>query len=183
MNLNLNIVPDDPYLVLIALNPTEESLKNKAIFSRDESFWNLLREAGLIKDVSHVPLSKRAIEVFGKQKHSEKRIGFADLLPLIYETDSNKVKVPKGCAKKLFNEVPNIAKAQKIGLMGEKVVKAFARDFAREYGLKSWSKLEVVGKIRQFDSIGKIGDTEIFAMPFPVNSNIPNKHEFYKKLR
>lgn len=177
--MNLNIVPEDPYLVLIALNPTEESLKNKAIFSRDESFWNLLREAGLINDVSIVPLSKRAIEVFGKQKHSEKRIGFADLLPLIYETDSNKVNVPKGSAIKLLNEVPNITKAQKIGLMGEKVVKAFASDF----GLKSWSKLEVIGKIRQFDSIGKIGNTEIYAMPFPVNNNIPNKHKFYKKLK
>ena len=61
--INLNIVPEDPYLVLIALNPTEESLRNNAVFSRDEGFWNLLRDAGLIDDVSHLPLSDRAIIV------------------------------------------------------------------------------------------------------------------------
>ena len=177
--INLNIVPEDPYLVLIALNPTEESLRNNAVFSRDEGFWNLLRDAGLINDVKNVPLSKRAKEVFGEQKHSAQKIGFADLLPLTFETDSTKVNAPKGSAIKLFNEVPNIVKAQKIGLMGEKVVNAFARDF----GLKSWSKLEVIKGLSQFGKIGDIGKIEIYGMPFPINNNIAEKHLFYKMLQ
>jgi hypothetical protein len=177
--INLNIVPEDPFLVLIALNPTEEALKNNAVFSRDESFWNLLRDAGLINDVKNVPLSKRAKEVFGEQKHSAKKIGFADLLPLIFETDSSKVKVPKGAAIQLLKDVPNINKAHKIGLMGQKVVDAFAKDF----GLKRWSKLEVINHVRQFGKIGDIGKIEIYAMPFPINNNIAEKYKIYRMLK
>jgi hypothetical protein len=178
MSKNLNIVPDDPYLVLIALNPTEEALRNNAVFSRDESFWNLLRDANLTEDISHLPLSIRATEVFKNQKYSKRRIGFADLLPLISETDSKKVKPEKGSAIKLLEEVPNICKAKKIGLLGQKVVDAFAKD----YKLKKWSKIEVMAGERQFGKIGVIGQIEVFAMPFPVNNNIANKHTFYKLL-
>jgi len=176
---NLNIVPNDPFLVLIALNPTEEAIQNKAVFSRDEGFWNLLREAELIDDVSHLPLSERAIEVFSEQKkYSKKKIGFADLLPLIHETDSKKVKPEKGSAIKLLEDVPNICKAKKIGLLGQKVVDAFAED----YKLTKWSKIEVIAGEKQFGKIGLIGQIEIFAMPFPVNNKIANKHNFYKLL-
>jgi hypothetical protein len=174
---NLNIVPEDPYLVLIALNPTEEALKNNAVFSRDGGFWNLLRDAGLIDDVRDVLLSKRATEVFLEQKHSTKSIGFADLLPLVYETDSKKVKPEKGSAIKLLKEVPNICKAKKIGLLGQKVVDAFAKD----YDLKKWAELKQNGKT-QFGKIGDIGNIEIYAMPFPINNNIAEKHKFYKML-
>lgn len=174
----LNIVPEDPYLVLIALNPTEEALENNAVFSRDEGFWNLLRDAGLIDDVSGVPLSERATKVFGEQKYSIKKIGFADLLPLVYETDSKKVKPEKGSAVKLLEEVPSIYKAKKIGLLGKKVVDAFAKD----YDLKKWPKLKKDGKTR-FGKIGKIGNIEVYAMPFPVNNNISEKHNIYKLLK
>ncbi len=178
MSKNLNIVPEDPYVVLIALNPTEEAIKNNAVFSRDKGFWNLLRQADLIHDVSKLLLTDRAIEVFKNQKYSDKKIGFADLLPLVVETDSQKVKPQKGSAKQLLEEVPSISKARKIGLLGQKVVDAFATDF----NLTKWSELAVIQGQRQFGKIGTIGDIEIFALPFPVNNNIPNKHIFYKLL-
>jgi hypothetical protein len=88
---NLNLVPGDPYLVLIVLNPTEEAHENNPVFSRDEGFWNLLRDAGFVYDVSEVPLSKRATEVFCEQKHSPKKTGFADLLLFVYDKDSAQV--------------------------------------------------------------------------------------------
>jgi len=59
--------------------------------------------------------------------------------------------------------------------------------FARDFNLKKWKDLEVIneGK-RQFGIIGKIiienNTKEIFAMPFPINNNIENKHQFYSKL-
>jgi hypothetical protein len=177
---NLNIVPEDPYLVLIALNPTEEALENNAVFSRDEGFWNLLRDAGLIYDVSEVPLSKRATEVFCEQKHSTKKIGFADLLPLVYETDSKKVKPEKGSAIKLLKEVSSICKAKKIGLLGQKVVDAFANDYCK---LTKWKDIKVINGERQFGKIGNIDNIEIYAMPFPVNNKIPQKHHIYKMLQ
>lgn len=45
----LNIVPENPELVLIALNPTEEAIANNSVFSRDEAFWNLLIQANILK--------------------------------------------------------------------------------------------------------------------------------------
>ncbi len=177
--INLNIVPEDPYLVLIALNPTEESLRNNAVFSRDEGFWNLLRDAELIDDVNHLPLSDRAIEVFGKSNYCKKKIGFADLLPLVYETDSKKVKPEIGSAIKLLKKVPSICKAKKIGLLGQKVVDAFVNDYPQ---LKKWKDLKLINGERQFGKIGDILNIEIYAMPFPVNNKIPQKHNFYKML-
>ena len=99
-------------------------------------------------------------------------------MPLIYETDSKKVKPEIGSASQLLKEVPSICKAKKIGLLGQKVVDAFAKDF----GLKSWSKLKVINGLRQFGKIGDIANIEIYAMPFPVNNKIPQKHNYYKML-
>jgi hypothetical protein len=180
----LNIIPDNPYLVLVALNPTEEAISNGAVFSRDNGFWNLLVSANIIKkSIYSVQLKDRAKAVFLEQKHSEFNIGFADLLPLESEKDSKKIKVKKGDAQSLFDSTPQLKKAKRIALLGQKVVDSFARDF----NLKKWKDLEVIneGK-RQFGIIGKIiienNTIEIFAMPFPINNNIENKHQFYSKL-
>lgn len=186
MNQTLNIIPEDPYLVFIALNPTEEAIKNKAVFSRDEGFWNVLINAGIIKNtIQQLELKERAKAIFFKKSHihTEFALGFADLLPLIKETDSKKVKVHFNAAKELFDSSPNLRHAKRIALLGQKVVDSFAK----EYDLIKWNKIETGadGK-KQFGFIGKITidnkNIEVYAMPFPVNNSIANKHEFYKKL-
>jgi len=184
MEKTLNIIPENPELVFIALNPTKEAIVNGAVFSTSKGFWNLLKNAQIInKTIDEVELKYRAKEVFLCQKHSEIPLGFADLLPLIDETDSKKVKVHFGVARKLINSSPNLKHAKRIALLGQKVVDSFAN----EYGLTKWDKIQKDedGK-KQFGFIGEItnekNNIRVYAMPFPVNNSIANKHKFYKKL-
>ncbi|MFM8319134.1 MAG: hypothetical protein ACKOAV_12300 [Bacteroidota bacterium] len=61
MKKTLSIIPENPELVFIALNPTEEALNNKAVFSRDNAFWNLLEKAGILENsILKVNLKDRA---------------------------------------------------------------------------------------------------------------------------
>jgi len=184
MKKTLSIIPENPELVFIALNPTEEALNNKAVFSRDNAFWNLLEKAGILENsILKVDLKDRAKEAFLDQKHSKKKFGFADLLPQVYETDSNKVKIPKDAVSHLLTTTPHLKETKKIALMGQKVVDAFARNFE---GIKKWKNIPVIGSKRQFGCIGSIifdgNEIELFAMPFPVNNNVKNKHEYYASL-
>lgn len=180
--LCLNIIPEKADLVLIALNPTEEAIKNKAVFSTNEAFWNLLQRAGLIEEVSHLPLAKRAVEVFELNNFSSYKLGFADLLPFVKEKNSNKVKVHENAAKELV-DVLEIKEVKKIALLGQKVVDSFAREYE---GIKSWSQIEIVNGLRQFGKIGeislKMNTIEVFAVPFPVNNSIKDKYIYYENL-
>jgi hypothetical protein len=110
-------------------------------------------------------------------------LGFADLLPYTIETDSKKVKVTLGSAEELFKICPNLKSAKRIGLMGQKVVNAFVKDFDH---LKKWK----VQKFSSEDHFGKMGEIyidgnwiEIYAMPFPVNNSIRDKHHIYRRLK
>jgi hypothetical protein len=184
MEKTLSIIPENPYLVFIALNPTEEALNNKAVFSRDNAYWNLLEKAGILEmSILKVDLKDRAKEAFFEQKHSKKKLGFADLLPQVSETDSNKVKIPKDAVNDLLKTTPHLKDTEKIALMGQKVVDAFARNFK---GIKKWKNIPVIDGKRQFGCIGSINfdgsEIELFAMPFPVNNNVKNKHEYYASL-
>lgn len=189
MKATLDIVPTNCNVVFIGLNPTLEAIEKRAVFSRDEAFWNVLLKAGLLNEsLKGVPVKERAFEVFEKGNHSVLRVGFADLLPLESCTNSKNVKVPKDAAVRLFqsgdqNEIPNLKYTKKIALLGQKVVNAFAKDFN---SLKKWEDLEVIDGVKQFGSIGIIevggNKIEVFAFPFPVNTSIPNKHEIYKKI-
>ena len=130
-----------------------------------------------------VDLKNRAKEAFLEQKHSKKKFGFADLLPKVSETDSNKVKIPKDAVNDLLKTTPHLKDTKKIALMGQKVVDAFARNFE---GIKKWKNIPVIDGKRQFGCIGSIifdgRKIELFAMPFPVNNNVKNKHEYYASL-
>ncbi len=184
MEKTLSIIPENPDLVFIALNPTEEALNNKAVFSRDNAYWNLLEKAGILEmSILKVDLKDRAKEAFLEQKHSKKKFGFADLLPKVSETDSNKVKIPKDAVNDLLKTTPHLKDTKKIALMGQKVVDAFARNFV---GIKKWKNIPVIDGKRQFGCIGSIifdgRKIELFAMPFPVNNNVKNKHECYASL-
>ena len=179
----LNIVPENPELVLIALNPTEEAIANNSIFSRDEAFWNLLILAGILKvEVKEIDLKKRAERVFQFQECTNIRVGFADLLPLETEKKSNNVKIPKEAAKSLLNDCVNLQNTKKIALLGEKVVNAFAKEF----NLNNWDDMKKKGSQNRFGKIGELiinnNTIKIFAMPFTINNSIKDKHEYYKKL-
>jgi hypothetical protein len=179
----LNIVPENPELVLIALNPTEEAIANNSVFSRDEAFWNLLIQANILKvDVKNIDLKCRAKRVFQFQESTNIRLGFADLLPLEIEKKSNNVKIPKDAAISLLNSCENLQKTKKIALLGEKVVNAFAKEF----NLINWDDMKKKGSQNRFSEIGEItinnNKIKIFAMPFPINNSIKDKHEYYKKL-
>jgi len=193
MSKTLNIIPENPFLVIIGLNPTEEAIANKAVFSRDNAFWNILTKAGLIKDVSvsgvklcDVPLKDRAIEVFEKQnfKLNGYTAGFADLLPLVSEKFSKKVNIPLGSTIDLFKSSPNLQNAKKIVLMGQKVVDGFAQDYK---SLKKWRDMPLNSNgSKSYGHIGNIvvnGNViQVYAMPFPVNNNIKNKHIIYNSV-
>jgi hypothetical protein len=183
INKTLSIIPKSPDLVLVALNPTEEAIRNQSVFSRDNGFWNVLIKSCLIKsDVIEIPLKERAKEVFLLQKSCNVKLGFADLLPFVTETDSKKVIVAKGTAIDFLINTPNIRDSRKIALLGKKVADAFVRDFPN---LLSWEAI----KIDSNDKYGKIGTItiesnciEVFAMPFPINNSIPEKYKIYKRL-
>ena len=184
MKNTLNIIPEEPDLVFIALNPTKEAIANKAVFSKNEAFWNLLVNANIIyPDIKKENLINRAKAVFsGKKIYSNVKLGFADLLPLVSETDSKKVKVEKGSAKKILETMENLKDAKRIALLGQKVVDSFAKD----YNLKKWKEIEMSNGVKDFGIIGKIeidsNTIEVYAMPFPVNNSIANKHKYYSIL-
>jgi len=179
----LNIIPYRADIVLVALNPTEEAINNGAVFSRDSAFWNLLHKAKIINDVSHIPLPQRAIEVFKKQKYSNLTLGFADLLPLLIETDSRNVTVEAGTANHLIKRHLKRNRVKKIALMGQKVVDGFNQDFPH---LLSWNAIPIAAGEKDFGLIGKINlsghSIDVYAMPFPVNNSIRDKHIYYQRL-
>jgi hypothetical protein len=183
--MTLNNIPPNPDIVFIALNPTEEAIKNGAVFSRDKAFWNILVKSGILAEsLNEVPLTDRAKEVCSEGKHlTNWNIGIADLLPHIIETNSKNVKIPKGSATELFDSEPNLQNAQKIVLLGKKVTKGFSNDFPQ---LDNRDSLTNSKGIKDFGSIGTIeingNKIEVYSMPFPVNNNIPNKHDIYKGI-
>lgn len=179
---NLNILKGNLDIVFVALNPTKEALGNGAVFSVDRGFWNILEDAGITNSTQHVPLNDLAKEVFEEHKHSKLKLGFADLLPHIDEKESRNVKVGIGYARALAEQLVH-HKTKRVALMGQKVVDAFTKEFPN---LKKWKNLPMVGNKKVFGCIGTITinghEMEIFAMPFPVNNNIPNKADDFKKL-
>jgi hypothetical protein len=186
MNKNLNVIPENADIVLIALNPTALAIENDALFSRDESLWNILINAGILKEsIKQVELKYRVKEVCGQNKHTVNnlKIGIADLLPYTIETNSKKVKTNKGDGEELCKLNPQLRSAKKIVLLGQKVVDGFRKDFPK---LKSWSDLRNSIGGRNFGYIGSIlmgsHEIKVYAMPFPSTNNIPDKHTFFARI-
>jgi hypothetical protein len=183
--MTLNIIPPNPDIVFIALNPTKDAIKNGAVFSRDKAFWNILVKSGILAEsLNEVPLIDRARVVCSEGKHlTNWNIGIADLLPHVIETNSKNVKIPNGSATELFDSEPNLQNAKKIVLLGKNVTEGFRRDFPQ---LESWDSLSNSTGIKDFGSIGTIemngNKIKVYSMPFPVNNNIPAKHDIYKGI-
>lgn len=183
MKTSLNIIPDNPDLVIIALNPTQEAIRNGGLFSRDKSLWNFLIRAGIIRDsINDINLKIRAKEVCSGL-HTHLSIGIADLLPSVIESISKNVQVNKGAATDLFREHPGLKNSKKIVLLGQKVVDGFSLDFPN---LKKWRDLPKIEGKKAFGEAQEIeiagSKVKIFTLPFPNGNNIPNKHELYRKV-
>ena len=177
----LNILNRDLDIVFVALNPTEEAKLNGAVFSTDRGFWNILEKAGLItKKANEYPLQEMANIVF-RDKNSEHvnySMGFADLVEDCYEKNSKNVKILKGTAIKLAENLIRNHHAKKIVLMGQKVVDAFAMDYPKNTILK-WNHEDAdygscIGKI-EIDNF----TTSVYKVPFPVNNNVEDRHLYY----
>ncbi len=186
MRISLNKIPNNADVVFIALNPTESAIHNQALFSRDEAFWNILIKADFLDAaIKKIPLKNRVTIVCEEQKFTKNNIiiGIADLLPNIVETDSKKVKVEKHKVKELFDLNPQLKKAKKIVLLGEKVVNSFNSYFLT---LKKWHEIKIIDGIRDYGDIGNIRienqEIKCYAMPFPTNNNIPEKPKFYSRI-
>lgn len=177
----LDIVPPHADIVLVGLNPTLEAVTQKAVFCNNNAFWNLLIKANVLHEsILIIEKKDRAKAAFEEQKHSTWRVGFADMLPLVVETNSNKVVIPCHAARDFIENNENIKTAKKLVLMGQKVVDAFAKEFQ----LKKWNQLSIENGLKKFDTIGSIeinGQAiEIIAVPFPVNNSIKDKPSIYK---
>jgi hypothetical protein len=178
----LNILKGDLDVVFVALNPTEEAKLNGAVFSTDRGFWNILEKAGLIsKKANKYPLQEMANIVF-RDKNSEHvnySMGFADLVEDCYEKNSKNVKILKGTAIHLAENLIRNHHAKKIVLMGQKVVDAFAKDFPKGTILK-WKN----EKAQYGSCIGTIEidncTAAVYKVPFPVNNNIEDRHLYYR---
>ena len=154
--------------IFIGLNPTNDAKSHKAVFCRDAAFWNLLKMAN-IKPFNNV-LPQR-IEKLKKSKGSYKnfasayfnansKYGFTDLLPNIYNTNSNKVKPKSVDVENLIKTLAN-TDVEKIGLMHSKVIKAF-------------KNANVIQNYNGNNGYGNIGyviinnkKVEVYTMPFP----------------
>jgi hypothetical protein len=174
----LNILIGEIDLAFIALNPTETAIKNGAVFSRNRTFWNILEDAEIIKGSGNIEIINLAKEVFKLGNLSTMRLGFADLLPYVVETDSSKVK-PTSADVRILSKKLAEHRTKRVALMGQKVVDAFAKEFS---DLPKWKNI----RKKDFGFIGKIKveyqSMEVFAMPFPGTSSIPNRYLAFKKL-
>ena len=186
MSTLLNAIPNNADIVFIALNPTEDAIRNQALFSRDEAFWNILIKSKILNEaIKDVPLKDRVNIVCRSfmLTNGNLRIGIADLLPFVVETDSKKVNVKKHNAMNLFEINPQLKTAKKLVLLGEKVVNGFHSDFPT---LTKWRDIKIVNDIRDYGEIGTITvdnmSIKCYAMPFPTNNNIPEKPKFYSRI-
>lgn len=163
-------------IVFVGLNPTEEAKKNNAVFSERNTFWKILKEAGLI-DKYPEDLTKCADAVFGV----EKNLGYADLVPGCTAKKSSNVKIPANAVSTLLEKIEK-TEAKKVVLLGHKVAEAFVK----ELGLsKEWEELK---KHKDYGYLGKGkypktgSEFDVYVMPFPETAPVPEKSKFYKKI-
>jgi hypothetical protein len=177
----LNILKGNLDIVFVALNPTQEAKLNGAVFSTDRGFWNILEKAVLItKKANQYPLQEMANIVF-RDKNSEHvnySMGFADLVEDCFEKNSKNVKIPKGKAIQLAENLIRNHHTKKIVLMGKKVVDAFAKDFPKGTILKWKDENAKYGSCIGTIEIDNC-TAAVYKVPFPVNNNVEDRHLYY----
>lgn len=182
-------------IVFVALNPTEEANKQRAVFCTHVTFWNILLKAGLITHIPETdgdaPYKNCASEIFEQGLHSKFKIGFADLVEDCLEKKSSNVKVSNEHVERLIERL-NPAKPKKIVLLGNKVSRSFTGKFPhlkQEWKSLSESNKRIDWEGKRIINYGRLGlieidnqMVEVFVMPFPETSPLPKKHEFFKKI-
>ncbi len=130
-------------IVFVGLNPTQEAIKNNAVFCKDSSFWNVLKKAHLIR--SYPTLKKCANEIFDKENAEycdQFRLGFVDLVKNDTSKKSKNVKPSDNDVKILFKSLYQVcpdSKPLKVAIMGLKVLDAIVAYFNNEKDC-SWQK-------------------------------------------
>jgi G:T/U-mismatch repair DNA glycosylase len=155
-------------ILFVALNPPDTSNRNGHYFSYNLSFWNLLRESGLITKKVKSKLTGDD-EVFRDNKinFNQSIFGITDLVHDLVETKSSKVKTDVQRVHRIL-QVVNTRQVKLLCLMHSRVATAF-----QEAGLVKRGSYGLVGKHRS---------TSIYEVPFH-NASIYSKAKFYELLK
>jgi hypothetical protein len=174
--MNMNYIPQEADILLTGLNPTKQALTDGALFSHDRSLWNILERAGFYSNSSHIPAIMMYPKLVSGQLNTALKIGLADLLPHIDEQHAACVQVEPQFVHSFLEEAA-IKKVKRIGLMGEKVIKAFVLEYPH---LRFTSIRDYENQLGEIEIDGHT--ITVFALPFPNNNNIPNKFLYYRNL-
>ena len=177
-NINaMNHIPQDADVLFTGLNPTRQALRDGALFSHDRSFWNLLERAGFYAGTGNIPAAEMYPLLVAGKLDEHLKIGLADLLPHIDEQHAVNVRVEPEFVHAYVEEAAR-KKVKRIGLMGDKVARAFAKAYPHLTYNSIQDKNNCMGKIM-------VGNHAIifFSLPFPNNNSIPNKEAYYTILK
>jgi hypothetical protein len=182
-------------IVFVGLNPVKEAIDANAVFCIRNTFWEIIRNAGIIKKYPD-DLSKCADAIFNAKttEYTSYKLGFADLVNDCDKKNSNAVVVTPNHTRSLLKKIQE-TRSKKIVLLGHKV----ARHFLNELDLNDeWNKFKRrrlpwpsgnsvknrcdYGWIAQCRYPDSSSDVDLYVMPFPETSPIPEKHVFYKRI-
>ena len=182
-------------LIFVALNPTVEAKENEAVFCKNVTFWNILKNAGynieIINNKGSYPYKSMAANVF----NSKTPYGFVDIVEDCYEKKSSKVSINDKHFSDLIEKIQK-TNCKKIILLGHKVAEFFVKRYRKELGGK-WDELKndksVIKKndgkgiMRLYRNYGELGvislynnETKVYVVPFPETSPIKEKSKYYK---
>lgn len=113
-------------ILFVGLNPATGSSRKGHYFSVNKAFWNQLFDAGLITE--RVDKEEADELVFGSTKLNCNRwqYGITDLLPLVAESDSGKMKPTEIDCRRLVDTIANYS-PKTVVLLHSKVVKHICR--------------------------------------------------------
>ena len=161
-------------LLFVALNAPKVSNENSHWFTYNLSFWNLLFNAGIIKEPIANKLQGDEI-VFGTTTINFNNwvIGVTDLNREVIETNSINVNTNKYQVNRIKDILDNHA-TKRLCLMHSMV--------AEEFESQGMIKRNYVGGKNLYGKVGQYKKTKIFEVPFHSGNSILNKNGFYKLL-
>jgi hypothetical protein len=179
----MKYLSNETEIVFVGLNPTEQALKHNSVFCQTATFWNILEQSGIYPNMStikkHDDLAGGRYKDFAQIVFCGK-LGFKDLVEDVFEKKANKVRVQKHHVEQLIRDIDSTS-IKKLVLLGKGVFDSFQKHV--NIANSDSSKIEYgrVGVITLSSEGGK-RDVEVFCMPFPETSPIPNKANYYKQI-
>jgi len=179
-------------IVFVGLNPVKEANEAHAVFCIRNTFWKILEKARIIEGYPY-NLIECANEIFNTDKFTSHKLGYADLVPECDFKKSSKVRILPHHVKDLLQKIKS-SNADKIVFLGHKVAAAFVKELKIKESWDSFKRMEynyisVKGKNRVCINYGFFAkyeysdkEFELYVMPFPETSPIPNKHIFYRRI-